>query len=152
MNERVTHAFPGRQQGDPKELLRSINPREASLVDAASGLHVRLRLGGSTFPPLIFYKIFTHRPVTDICAFCPRNYAKELYKPPAGQQAAAKTEVAQPEAHSSPARDKDPFVLDEKLRCAADPAHACIGSDLSLQSRHSVTSHVMHGPEPVDAM
>ncbi len=38
-----------------------INPREAALVDAAAGIHVRFRLGGSTFPPLVFYKIFTHR-------------------------------------------------------------------------------------------
>ncbi len=48
---------------EPRELLRGINPREAQLVDAAAGLHVRLRLGGSMFPPLVFYKIFTHRPV-----------------------------------------------------------------------------------------
>jgi hypothetical protein len=52
-----------RQAADPRELLRGINPREAQLVDAAAGLHVRLRLGGSVFPPLLFYKVFTHRPV-----------------------------------------------------------------------------------------
>jgi hypothetical protein len=45
-------------------MLRCINAREAALVDAAAGLHVRFRLGGSSFPPLVFYKIFTHRPVT----------------------------------------------------------------------------------------
>lgn len=50
-----------RERGDPRELLRVINPREAALVDAAAGIHVRFRLGGSTFPPLVFYKIFTHR-------------------------------------------------------------------------------------------
>ena len=53
-----------RERGDPKELLRSINPREAQLADAAAGVHVRFRLGGTTFPPLVFYKIFTHRPIT----------------------------------------------------------------------------------------
>ena len=53
-----------RERGDPKELLRSINPREAQLADAASGIHVRFRLGGTVFPPLVFYKIYTHRPVT----------------------------------------------------------------------------------------
>jgi hypothetical protein len=37
-------------------------------------MHVRFRLGGATFPPLIFYKIYTHRPVTDMCAFSPRDY------------------------------------------------------------------------------
>ncbi|GFR44327.1 hypothetical protein Agub_g5540 [Astrephomene gubernaculifera] len=67
-----------RERGDPRELLRVINPREAGLVDAASGIHVRFRLGGTTFPPLVFYKIFTHRPVTDIGAFGPRDYAHEM--------------------------------------------------------------------------
>ena len=27
------------------------------------------------YPPRLMYKIFTHRPVTDICAFCPRDYS-----------------------------------------------------------------------------
>ncbi|GLC61007.1 hypothetical protein PLESTB_001705300 [Pleodorina starrii] len=67
-----------RERGDPRELLRVINPREAQLVDAAAGIHVRFRLGGTVFPPLVFYKIFTHRPVADICAFGPRDYAKEV--------------------------------------------------------------------------
>jgi len=53
-----------RERGDPRELLKSINPREAQLADAASGIHVRFRLGGTVFPPLVFYKIYTHRPVT----------------------------------------------------------------------------------------
>jgi len=53
-----------RERGDPKELLRSINPGEAHIADAASGIHVRFRLGGTVFPPLVFYKIYTHRPVT----------------------------------------------------------------------------------------
>ena len=66
-----------RERGDPKELLRSINPREAQLADVASGIHVRFRLGGTLFPPLVFYKIYTHRPVTDICSFCPRDYVNE---------------------------------------------------------------------------
>lgn len=66
-----------RQRGTPVTLLRSINPAEAQLAEAAAGLHVRFRLGGSTFPPLIFYKIYTHRPVTDICSFAPRDYAEE---------------------------------------------------------------------------
>lgn len=50
-----------RERGDPREMLRAINPREAQLADAASGIHVRFRLGGTMFPPLVFYKIFTHR-------------------------------------------------------------------------------------------
>uniref|UniRef100_A0A3P8VGY3 Uncharacterized protein n=1 Tax=Cynoglossus semilaevis TaxID=244447 RepID=A0A3P8VGY3_CYNSE len=28
----------------------------------------------NTFPPNIYYKIFTHRPVTDVCASSPKNY------------------------------------------------------------------------------
>lgn len=67
-----------RERGDPRELLRVINPREAQLADAASGVHVRFRLGGTTFPPLVFYKIFTHRSIVDICAFGPRDYASEV--------------------------------------------------------------------------
>ncbi|QDZ22074.1 hypothetical protein HOP50_06g46150 [Chloropicon primus] len=66
-----------RQRGTPLTLLKSINPAEAQLAEAAAGLHVRFRLGGSTFPPLIFYKIYTHRPVTDICSFAPRDYAED---------------------------------------------------------------------------
>jgi hypothetical protein len=34
-----------------------VNPREAQLADAAAGIHVRFRLGGTTFPPLVFYKV-----------------------------------------------------------------------------------------------
>ncbi|GIL89786.1 hypothetical protein Vretimale_16577 [Volvox reticuliferus] len=71
-----------RERGDPRELLRVINPREAQLVDAAAGIHVRFRLGGTVFPPLVFYKIFTHRPVADICAFGPRDYANEVRATP----------------------------------------------------------------------
>jgi hypothetical protein len=56
-----------REQGDPKALLKCINPAEAALVDAAAGVHVRFRLGGTTFPPLVFYKVYTHRPVTGGC-------------------------------------------------------------------------------------
>ncbi|KAK9806769.1 hypothetical protein WJX72_002046 [[Myrmecia] bisecta] len=66
-----------RPQGYPQALLKSINPREAALLDAASAVHVRFRLGGATFPPMVYYKIFTHSAVTDICSFCPRNYVAE---------------------------------------------------------------------------
>jgi hypothetical protein len=63
-----------RNKGSPHELLKSINPGEAYLMDAASKCHVRFRLGGTKFPPLIFYKIFVHGGVTDINAFAPRDY------------------------------------------------------------------------------
>jgi len=35
-----------RLSGDPRLLLKTINPGEASLFDAATKIHIRLRLGG----------------------------------------------------------------------------------------------------------
>jgi len=66
-----------RRSGDPYLLLRSILPREAMLLDPAMQVHVRFRLGGSKFPPSIYYKIYTHGAVVDVGAFAPRNYAAE---------------------------------------------------------------------------
>ncbi len=65
-----------RERMDPYVVLRSVNPTESGLMDVASGLHVRFRLGGSTFPPVVYYKIYTHNPVVDINAFAPRDYTK----------------------------------------------------------------------------
>ena len=56
------------------QLLKSINPAEAGLLDAASRCHIRFRLGGERFPPLIYYKIFAHGGIVDINAFAPRDY------------------------------------------------------------------------------
>ena len=64
-----------RLTGDPAALLRTINPREASLFDKATGIHVRFRLGGQTFPPTMFYKVFLLNPLCDLGAFAPRDYA-----------------------------------------------------------------------------
>lgn len=69
-----------RERGDPGLMLKCINPAEASLVDAAAGVHVRFRLGGDQFPPAIFYKIFIHNPLVDICAFAPRDYTMHKQK------------------------------------------------------------------------
>ncbi|KAA6430078.1 MAG: hypothetical protein FRX49_00509, partial [Trebouxia sp. A1-2] len=66
-----------REGSPPVDLLKCINPREASIIDAFSGVHLRFRFGGNSFPPTVLYKIFTHAPVTDICSFCPRNYAAQ---------------------------------------------------------------------------
>ncbi|XP_043854832.1 protein MFI isoform X1 [Dromiciops gliroides] len=63
-----------RRQGDPRQLLKYIDPNEAELLDAASGINIRFRLGGEKFPPNIYYKIFTHRHIVDICANSPRDY------------------------------------------------------------------------------
>ncbi|XP_077197716.1 protein MFI isoform X4 [Paroedura picta] len=62
--------------GEPSRLMRYIEPREAELLDAGAGVHIRFRLGGVKFPPCIYYKIFTHRPVVDMCANSPKDYAK----------------------------------------------------------------------------
>ena len=56
------------------ELLKSINPQEAGLLDAASRCHIRFRLGGHKFPPIIYYKIFSHGGIVDINAFAPRDF------------------------------------------------------------------------------
>lgn len=65
-----------KEKGDPSMLIKSINPSEAQLLDPASQVHIRFRLGGDKFPPLIYYKIFTHASMCDINAFAPRNYNK----------------------------------------------------------------------------
>jgi hypothetical protein len=63
-------AAASREAAEPRQLLRSINAPEAALVDPAAGLHIRFRLGGSTFPPILLYKVFTHRPVTGTIGGC----------------------------------------------------------------------------------
>ncbi|XP_062948519.1 protein MFI-like [Cynocephalus volans] len=65
-----------RRQGEPYQIVKYINPKEAELLDAAAGIHVRFRLGGVKFPPNIYYKIFTQRHIEDLCANSPRDYTK----------------------------------------------------------------------------
>lgn len=60
---------------DPQMLLRTINPNESSYFDEAIGIHVRFRLGGKSFPPVIYYKVFCHSPLCDVNSFAPRDYA-----------------------------------------------------------------------------
>ena len=74
-----------REQCDPSLVLRSINPGEAALLQDIPGVHVKFRLGGSSFPPTVFYKIFVHGPMVDIGAFAPRDYVR-CRKLPRGQQ------------------------------------------------------------------
>ncbi|XP_074070343.1 protein MFI-like [Macrotis lagotis] len=71
-----------RRQGDPQQLLKYIDPKEAELLDAASGINIRFRLGGEKFPPNIYYKIFTHRPIVDMCANSPKDYVNIVPKHP----------------------------------------------------------------------
>ena len=61
--------------GAHRLLLRCINPSEAALVsDRASGAVVRFRLGGSVFPPIVYYKVYLRNAVTDMGSFAPRDY------------------------------------------------------------------------------
>ncbi|KAH0789255.1 IQ calmodulin-binding motif family protein [Histomonas meleagridis] len=69
-----------RNKGDPASLLRVINPIEAKLLDSSIGAHVRFRLGGTGWPPQIYYKIFLHSPVCDVNSYAPRNYADKKSK------------------------------------------------------------------------
>ncbi|XP_008053489.1 uncharacterized protein C11orf65 homolog [Carlito syrichta] len=85
-----------RRQGEPRQIVKYINPKEAELLDAAAGIHVRFRLGGVKFPPDIYYKIFTHRHVEDLCANSPRDYTKL----PAKHTAHNKSDRLQEEDHS----------------------------------------------------
>uniref|UniRef100_F6PP06 Uncharacterized protein n=1 Tax=Ciona intestinalis TaxID=7719 RepID=F6PP06_CIOIN len=74
-----------RGHGDPALMLKCINPNESKLLDSAAGVHVRFRLAGEKFPPNIYYKIFTHRPVVDMCANSPKDYTKIEAKVPVGK-------------------------------------------------------------------
>ncbi|CUG93656.1 IQ calmodulin-binding protein, putative [Bodo saltans] len=64
-----------REQGDPALMLKCIDPGEAAMMDKAAGLHVRFRLAGAHFPPIIVYKVFTHNNVADVGSFAPKDYA-----------------------------------------------------------------------------
>ncbi|XP_073687331.1 protein MFI [Garra rufa] len=68
-------------QGDPRLLLRFINPAEADILDAASGALVRFRLGGPTYPPNIYFKIYTRAPIVDMCASSPKDYTQKKPAP-----------------------------------------------------------------------
>jgi hypothetical protein len=62
-------------KGNPARLLKGINPMEAKLLETSSNAYVRFRLGGDSFPPNIYYKIFSLGKVVDINAFAPRDYS-----------------------------------------------------------------------------
>ncbi|KAL1006639.1 hypothetical protein UPYG_G00074790 [Umbra pygmaea] len=80
------HLVRFRNQGDPRFLLKNIKPNEADILDAAAGVHVRFRLGGTSFPPSIYYKIYTHRPIIDICANSPKDDTNPGLKRPLSSQ------------------------------------------------------------------
>ncbi len=54
-----------RDRADPGVLLSCIQPcDEAALVDRVAGVHVRLRLGGTAWPPQLLYRVYSHGTVT----------------------------------------------------------------------------------------
>lgn len=71
-----------REREDPLEMFKFINPKESKIIDRTLGLHIRFRLGGTQFPPTIFYKIFTHKSLIDMNSFSPRNYCSNETKKP----------------------------------------------------------------------
>ena len=64
----------------PHSLLKLIAPADSNIVDGAAGARIRLRLGVHSDQDgeklAIFYKIFTLRPVIDLCASSPKRYAE----------------------------------------------------------------------------
>jgi len=60
--------------GNPRQMLKKLNPREAHYMDLSNKIYLRLRLGGTEFPPSIFYRVYTVESICDINAFAPKNY------------------------------------------------------------------------------
>eukprot|EP00736_Rhodelphis_marinus_P011497 Rmarinus@m.17561 len=110
-----------REMGDPALMLRSINPREASLLDSAAGIHLRFRLGGHEFPPVIYYKIYTHSPLVDLGSFAPRDYAN--YKPPNPRQRHNKVDYRQESMETWYKRIENNGwrPMSKRLFCESDP-------------------------------
>ena len=104
-------------KGAPNDLLRCIIPGEADILDRAAGVHVRFRLGGHIFPPKIYYKIFTHRPLCDLNAFAPRNYANESLTDPAS-------------LHLNPQRRDQPAYKGVQDKYAVVSTHMRVGGAL----------------------
>ena len=47
-----------KEKGDPAQLLKSVNPGEASLLDGATKSHIRFRLGGDvSFSEILTYHL-----------------------------------------------------------------------------------------------
>jgi len=69
-----------------KTLLKFVSPADANMIDSATGVKVRLRLGVHSDQDgeklAIFYKLFTSRPVIDLCASSPRQYTHANSKQP----------------------------------------------------------------------
>ncbi|KAJ3086148.1 hypothetical protein HK102_013470 [Quaeritorhiza haematococci] len=96
-----------RLSGNPQRLLRFINPREAQLLDRACGAHIKFRLGGLTFPPIILYKIYTHHPLVDVNSFAPRDYTSNKYKAMLPRQRFLKEDSSGGEGVKKKEKEKD---------------------------------------------
>ncbi|KAF1783436.1 IQ motif, EF-hand binding site [Phytophthora cactorum] len=106
-----------RSTGDPARMLRAINPSEASLLDASMGAQVRFRLGGLAFPPTIYYKIFTRKPVCDLGAFSPKDYTVARQSAPVSHSHVKRRPGA---AHDSGSSENDHEETDKQPRVLFD--------------------------------
>jgi hypothetical protein len=59
-SKRSKYTLNNLYRGDPMQLLKSVNPSEAGILDAASKCHIRFRLGGDVIL-LFFYDIRNFR-------------------------------------------------------------------------------------------
>ncbi|GIQ84667.1 hypothetical protein KIPB_006207, partial [Kipferlia bialata] len=75
-----------RRQGDPVQLLKHLAPREAELCETNLSMQtvVRLRLGGESWPPRIYFKVFVRGGVVDLGDTAPRDYHSEMTSGPWG--------------------------------------------------------------------
>uniref|UniRef100_A0A671R4P3 Uncharacterized protein n=1 Tax=Sinocyclocheilus anshuiensis TaxID=1608454 RepID=A0A671R4P3_9TELE len=74
-------------QGDPRLLLRFINPAEVSLLQLNTQIANYLLTFVKfqpTYPPNIYFKIYTRAPIVDMCASSPKDYT-QLNKPAPSQ-------------------------------------------------------------------
>ncbi|KAG9394577.1 hypothetical protein J8273_3827 [Carpediemonas membranifera] len=79
------------RRGDPRRILQQINPTEAALLDGSFEATVRFRLGGTLFPPDVYYKIYVKRAI-DLNAFAPRDYFEQNKRAAAAKEAGLKTD------------------------------------------------------------
>jgi hypothetical protein len=60
-------------KGHPRKLMMLLNPMERQLLDdKVFDFHIRFRLDGCVFPPLVVYKVSLNRGAVDLNAFSPR--------------------------------------------------------------------------------
>ena len=90
-------------------------------------MHIRFRLGGEHWPPIIYYKVFTHRNIADIGAFAPRDYNHEANV----KREKKRLGVKEPEEGF-----RDPALY---VRYASTPSLFCLSLSLSHTHTHTHT-------------